>query len=310
MSALPSLQDPTSSISSVKGRPYPSPIPELLHSLEFNASEMANLLDSLVSHFDLCVNAIKHTEGGFAAVRDVTSANPNLPSLSGVLGSPMNSTNLQEEIQPQSEQDRRDMFTVLATDAAEVDDVVLELQQRLASMETQYEQICDYLSSLRASYNATLTAFQLLESIGTNLPTYISSSRSFIGRWADLRAQLEAQMDDLEAMRVFYEGYLGCYDGLILEVARRKAAEEKVKHVLRKAMEQVKRIHDTDTRERESFRREVGDFLPSDLWPGLVADAPKLEIGVVGDGEKSTPQLDKVVVEAAFKRERERPTTD
>ncbi|KAI9731250.1 MAG: autophagy protein 17 [Claussenomyces sp. TS43310] len=300
--------DSPSSVSSLKRTPKKSPIPSLLHSLESHASEMANLLDSLVSHFDLCLNAIKHTEGGFAAVRDVTSANPNLPSLSGVLGSPSNSAHFKEESEPLSERDRKDMLSVLANDAAEVEDVVMELHQRLANMEEQHEQICDYVSSLTSTYTATTTAFQLLESMGMKLPGHISSRHSFILRWTECKTQLETYMEELNSMTIFYEGYLGCYDGLILEVARRKAAEEKMKGVLRKAMEQVRKIHDVDTHEREDFRKDVGDYLPSDLWPGLIANAPKWEMIVTGEDEddKSTPELERAVVEAAARRDEER----
>ena len=73
------------------------------------------------------------------------------------------------------------------------------------------------------------------------------------------------------------------YHGLIEEVARRKAAEDKMKALLKKTMEQVRKLHDADRREREAFRRYVGDYLPSDLWPGLVANAPRFDITIVGE---------------------------
>jgi autophagy-related protein 17 len=268
-----------------------SPIPHVLQSLEENAAEMASLLDSLVSHFDLCVNAIKHTEGGFAAVKQAATNNqlPEGVTVSGVIQEPGNDSGM---LEPLSEEDRRQMLTVLSSDAAEVEDVVLELHQRLSSMEEQFEQIQDHVTNLTASYNSTITAFTLLESIGSRLPNYIASSQDFLLRWQDSKAQISEQMEELESMRVFYEGYISSYQGLIEEVTRRKTAEEKMKAVLRKAMEQVKKMHDADSKEREAFRRDVGDFLPSDLWPGLVADAPRWEVSIVDDEAGADDRLE------------------
>ena len=259
-----------------------SPFPQALISLEENAAEMATLLDSLVRHFDLCVQAIKHTEGGFAAVKQAASNNqlPEGVTVSGVIQEPGMDSGI---LEPISEEDRKQMLAVLASDATEVEDVVLELHQRLQSMEEQFERSQEHLSTLTATYSSTIAAFTLLEQVGSRLPAYIASSQDFLLRWADYKAQIADQLDELEGTRVFYEGYMTSYRSLIEEVSRRKAAEDKMKSVLRKAMEQVKKLHDADSREREAFRRHVGDFLPSDLWPGLIADAPRYEITVVGE---------------------------
>jgi autophagy-related protein 17 len=258
-----------------------SPIPQLIQSLEENAAEMATLLNSLSQHFDLCVGAIKHTEGGFAAVKKAATDNqlPEGVTVSGVIQEPGNDSGLE----PLSDEDRRQMLTVLSNDAAEVEDVVLEIHQRLQSMEETHEQVREHVGTLASSYNSTISAFTILDSIGSRLPAYINSIQDFLLRWADLKAQIKEQMEELESMRVFYEGYMTSYHGLIDEVARRRAAEDKMKSIMKKAMEQVRKLHDLDTKEREAFRSEVGDFLPSDLWPGLVANAPRFEISVVGE---------------------------
>ncbi len=285
-----------------------SPIPHLLQSLEEHAAEMAALLQSLVHHFDVCVSAVKHTEGGFAAVKHAANNNqlPEGVTVSGVI-----EDNDSDQLEPLSEEEKLEMLTVLANDAAEVEDVVQEIHQRLASMEEQYDQIKDHVTGLTAAYDSTTAAFNLLETISARLSGYIASSQEFQVRWADSKALIGDQMEELEGLRDFYEGYLSCYDGLILEVARRRAEEEKMKNILRKAMDQVRKLHKEDMKEREAFRRDVGDFLPSDLWPSLVADAPRFEIAILGEdddhpGELSTPELRREVIDAAVKRERER----
>jgi autophagy-related protein 17 len=285
-----------------------SPIPTHLRSLETHAQEMASLLDSLVSHFDLCVNAIKHTEGGYAAVRKAASNPP--PGAEPVSVSGVMKAGDEEKEEALSEEERREMLQVLETDAAEVEDVVMELRDRLNDMEVKNESILSHISFINNAYNETTNAYQLLEGVGQRLQGYINASQDFALRWSDTKLLIHYEVSELENIRLFYENYYSSYDSLILEVARRKASEEKVKGILRKAMEQVKKVDELDRREREGFRHDIGDYLPADLWPGLVADTPKWDVSVLeGSGEGangSAPELEKGLVEAAAKRERER----
>ena len=304
MTASPTL---TSSLSHAS--PSQSPIPEHLQALETHAQEMASLLDSLVSHFDLCVNAIRHTEGGYAAVRNAASNQPadaEPVSVSGV----MSTSQHNDDEKPLSDEERREMLGVLETDANQVEDVVVELRERLSEMESRYEIITDHVASLSATHDTTISAFIILESIGAHLPGYLMAASDFKIHWEDTKMAIQEQLDELEAMRVFYENYHASYDGLILEVYRRKQNEEKINGLIKKSMKQIEKIRDADMREREAFRGDIEDFMPGDLWDGVGAAAPQW--GVVQTSasktqeHEETPELTKSVVEAAGKRDRER----
>lgn len=285
-----------------------SPVPENLQALEIHAQEMASLLDSLVSHFDLCVNAIRHTEGGYAAVRKATSDLPpgaEPVSVSGV----MNNSQTAGEEEPLSEEARKEMLGVLEDDANQVEDVVAELRERLNEMETRFEVIQEHVSNLTATYTTTTNAFAILESISAHLPGYLMASSDFRIRWDEIKMQIQEQLKELESMRLFYENYHASYDGLILEVYRRKQSEEKVKAIMKKAMEQVEKVVEADMREREAFRGDVGEFLPFDLWGGVADGAPKWEFSRIAHASKpqnESPDLERGVVEAAVRRDRER----
>ena len=269
---------------------------------------MALLLESLSRHFDLCVNAIRHTEGGYAAVRQAAS-NPEPGaepvSVSGVMNP---EENPHEE--PLSEEERREMLDILEKDAAEVEDVVIELRERLNDMELKHEAILEYVSSLANTYKEVMAAYDLLERVGMRLSGYIIASQDFRLRWEELKTQIQEQMEDLERIRVFYEGYYSSYNGLILEVYRRKQAEEKVKSIARKAMEQMEKVYEVDMKEREGFQLDSGEYLPYDLYPGVNAAAPRWEFREVGEKMGSTPDLNRTVVEAAARRDRERRRGD
>lgn len=299
-----------------KHRKFESPIPPLLHELETHAAEMAVLLDSLTSHFDLCANAVRHTEGGYVALRDAVKENrlPEGVTASGVIPSPSSSA----KIDPISEDDRREMLAIIHGDAGEVPDVVRDLETRLSEMEGLLPMIVSHVEELRCGYLGTTHAFHVLEKLAKEMGEYINSANVYQSAWALHKEELETKAADLDSMTSFYTGYLASYDGLILEVRRRREKEEKMKDVLRRAMEKVERIREEDCRERERFRREVGDFLPSDLWEGLRRDAPVWECvvygegggedGGEGEGEEgvSTPELRREVVEEAERREIQR----
>jgi autophagy-related protein 17 len=282
-----------------------SPIPESLHGLEKHAQEMASLLESLSSHFDLCVNAIRHTEGGFAAARKAASSLPpgaEPVSISGVMNA--ESQNLDE--QPLSDEERTEMLHVLENDAAQVEDVVAELKEHLNEMETKNEAILEHVSMLNTEYSSTMAAFTILETISAHLPKYVLASSDFRLHWEDTKQQIREQSENLEDMRIFYENYYASYDALILEVHRRKKSEDKVKAVMRKAMEQVEEESALDLRERLAFTGDLHDFIPQDLWTGVGANVPKWEFVQTGEKGSETPKLERTVIEAAKGREKQR----
>jgi autophagy-related protein 17 len=120
------------------------------------------------------------------------------------------------------------------------------------------------------------------------------------------------RMSEMEELRTFYEKYAGTYDHLIIEVERRRAVEEKVLSIWRRAKDSVEKIIDADIKARDLFRQEVADHLPTDLWPSM--DDPILRWDVVPStdnqsdyrGSGGTPILERDVIEGA--RRRHRPT--
>lgn len=301
--------------SAMKASPSPSqtqdenssPIPTHLHSLETHAQEMAGLLNNLTDHFDMCITAIRHTEGGYAAVKKAASSQPpgsDLVSVSGVM-------NTENEIgEPISEEERQEMMEILEKDAAQVDDVVMDLREILNEMEATHEAILEHVAALASTYNETTAAYKLLEEVGSRLSNYIMSSQDFRLHWEETKLNIQEQLTELESMRVFYESYSASYDDLILEVSRRKTSQDKIKQIARKAMEQIEKVYEADLREREEFRIDSGEYLPADLWPGVHVTPPRWEFGLADEKDGNVPELGESVVEAAGKRNRERDRTD
>ena len=109
-------------------------------------------------------------------------------------------------------------------------------------------------------------------------------------------------MTGLEELREVYEDFLGAYDGLIVEVARRRAVKNQMEKVVREAHAKLEKLYQDDAEERETFRAEKGDFLPSDIWPGLANPPPKFAMSRVDEQNDSVPDLPRDTVQEALKR--------
>lgn len=214
---------------------YRAPLATILPSLENQAKEMAELLESLVRHFDLCVTALKHTEGGGAAVQNVTT---DLPVEIRV-----DPDDAGKPIEPISDQERQEMLDVLAKDAAELEDVVMEIRDRLTEMETQFDYLNAYLEHLATINADTLGAFQQLEEVGTRLPRYVLHGREFMRRWEEQKQQIIDRMEELENLREFYDNFLAAYDGLIIEIGRRRNVQNKMEAIAQEAMSKIDQLY-------------------------------------------------------------------
>lgn len=273
---------------------FESPIPSLLRSLESHAREMANLLESLVRHYDLCVTAIKHTEGGGAAAEKINSDLPEGVDIGKADDYPAS--------QPISDEEHQEMMTVLEKDASEVDEVVMEIRDRITEMESQYELILSSNNNLESVYASTTAAFRLLEKVGLSLRGYITQSRDFVVRWNEEKSKIDDHREELEGLREFYHGFLRAYDGLIVEVGRRKAVQIRMEKLVQDTVAKTRRLYEEDMAERETFRQDQGDYLPSDIWPGLLNPPLQYEVLPISTGIEDVPDLPKEMIEQAVRR--------
>lgn len=268
---------------------------------------MAQLLSSLTKHFDLCATAVRTTEGGAALARikaaEVTSSlSGEGVSISGVIAE---QDSHMPDYDPISAEDRAQMLEVVIQDASEVEDVVRELTERLHSIEEHCVGVDNRINQIRETYSSTIEAFRVLEDIGSRLHSYISAEVEFRERWSEECQAIHDKMAEMEDLRIFYDRYANSYDGLKFEVERRKGLEDKVLAIWKKAKESVDKIVEGDRVERELFRQEVAEYLPTDLWPGMDDAMPSWEIVPVKDtrpvrqaGAGSASNLERSVVQA------------
>ena len=238
-----------------------SPVPAHLQALESHATELAGLLESLVRHFDFCVRAVKQTEHASTPVlENLASSMPEGVDIHLSTSGPLT---------PTTEEERAAMLSVIDKDANEVDDVVLEIQDRLGEMESTYQQVLNHTRHLADTQQTAIESFHQLESIQSKLPSYVQQSQHFLTAWELQASEISTHHGNLLEMREFYAGFLTAYHGLVVEVKRRRNCESRMEGIMKDAMAKIERLYQEDVDERQSFRSGNAFYLPADIWPGL-----------------------------------------
>lgn len=180
------LRGKTAASSSSSSSFQPPNIPAILKTLESHAKDMAASLESLVQHFDLCVTAIQHTGGGgveFAKNLEISKL-PEGVSMEG----------FQAPTHSITEDEKKEMIAVLDNDAAEVEDVVVEIQDRISQMEAHLDLVVLWREKKEGENEEVMAAMNLLEQVGARLSCYIKQSQAFVTRWGEEKLKIEEGM--------------------------------------------------------------------------------------------------------------------
>ena len=289
------LSDRQAALSATDSEIQQPNLSKILKILEDHAHEMASGLEDLVKHFDVCVAAIKHTEGaGDAVMRTVREGNLPEDVAGESLGGPA---------QPMNDGERVELFRVLEEDADMVDDVALEIQDRNASMEAQFDKIQVWRERSETTHGDVAEAFRMLEAIGNRLSNHVAESARYSIRWAEHKATIEDGTAGMEDLCETYDNFLNAYDRLIVEAARRRSNKKQMERIVEEAHSKLEQLYENDLTERDLFRTEQGDFLPSDIWHGLHSLPPRFGFGRVdGVEDDSIPELPRKTVDEALKR--------
>ncbi|KAK4150467.1 autophagy-related protein 17 [Chaetomidium leptoderma] len=295
LTAAPSPDSPSSSSDC-------QPIPHLLSSLSENSHILARFLTDLNTHFDECVKAVRATEGGAALARRRAAEATDDGEPVSISGFITEQESHSPDLEPMDPQELAHLVRMVIKDAAEADVVVGEIQKGLVVMERDFGMLKEQADRIRGVWMATLAAAQVLEDIESRLHSYVAAEHEFLQRRADEKDIISRKLEEMDGLRKFYEGYARAYSSLLLEVERRRAVEDKMQNTLRKAKENLDNLAEADRKQREHFRQEVGEFLPTDLWVGMNSPLRRWELVPVKEGagakseareEASTPTLGK-----------------
>lgn len=230
-------------------------LPPFFRTLESHATEAADLLQSLVRHYDLCRTALRHTEGGGEAAAEELGLAEGEEGASDVLQRSGDEHDSEAPRVPLTDVERAEMMAVLDKDAAQVDDVVSEIRDRLSEMESALSSLTEALDFHRAEHNRLIEATRLARAL---VPSHeeengntvgagamVQAAAAFSAAWEAERERILQARGELEALTEFYDGFAAAYDGLLLEVARRAEAQRRLAKVSRDAATKLERMAST-----------------------------------------------------------------
>jgi autophagy-related protein 17 len=215
----------------------------------------------------------------------------DLVSISGVM-QPHDGSSSQSELDPTSSEDRAEAIAVVVQDASQVDEVVAALQEGLAQMEVDFASLSSQADRIRTAYTRAVASFAALEEVGQRLRGYVAAEGEFLERWGAEKDAVLTRLEEMDALQLFYDKYLSAYDSLLFEMERRKAVEDKIQSILRKARDNVQKLVEADHRERDAFRQDIGDYVPTDLWAHWNRPLPTWHIVSVDDGGETQDRTD------------------
>lgn len=267
-----------------------------------HAHAMAMLLESLARHYDQCNQAIEmHREV------EMKSRQQQLRGNSGESFVEL--------------EDLSDLVTVLENDTKELAGVIDELQERFKEIEGLTEHVYEFQKLVSENiYEKTRDTFELLERFGKeDLAQYLEELHEcqnkvkpeyFTDDGEEVAAEDHGQqhlheytvgigvpLREMKSLVEYYSLFWVSYQRLLLEVERRAHFKAQMQGLIDEMTGQVSRMLTEELNVRQGFFDKVSDFLPRDLWPGLLEPPPFVEI--VPNGEWQVPQIDKASLETA-----------
>lgn len=178
-------------------------------SIEERASDMAESLQSLINHYDLCVTAVRNTEGaGEAVAAELDESDRNLE---------------RKKDEPQmSDAERAELLKVIQTDAEEVDDVVNEINKLATEVESQVEQIDEHLKAVTVDSSNISSAMQLLGAFSARMSSCVSAGSTFLRIWAEQLENIQEKLPEMKMADHAFRSYLEGYRRMVSELDRRR----------------------------------------------------------------------------------------
>lgn len=245
----------------------PPTVRVLFEGIEEHAGALAELLQGLVNHYDLCVSALKHVEGGGEAARDAVQPTGLGGSNDGEQVE--ESLFLRKKPLPIDDEEWQDMLAVLERDAAELEDVVAEISDRAAEQESLHDQLFGMVKKSRnrdAILRETVTMLREMREL--LLPSHLHALRTFTAEWDRLRSSMASKTTELLDLAASNEAFIAAYAELLNEIERREGVKREMRVVAEEATKELRRLSELDKVARRKFVEGFGGNLPRGIWDG------------------------------------------
>ncbi|ANB15223.1 protein kinase regulatory subunit ATG17 [Sugiyamaella lignohabitans] len=234
-------------------------------SVATDAHAMALLLESLTRHYDLCLKAIE------------MSKTPE-----------------------KYKDDLPEVAKILKNDSQELEAVVEELYERRKFIEVSEAAVSSFYKQMNDLNMKVQTFFSELLVFGVSkLTGYSEKLEEALRIHQSQMQEIYKLKQELQSLVDYYGLFHSAYQALILEVLRRRKSQQRMKAMVSDMLKQVHNAHDDEVRARQGFVKQYGDYLPNDLWEGLL-NFP-LEPQIIMENERF-PEISEASIAEATRR--------
>ncbi|KAJ2160987.1 hypothetical protein GGF46_001846 [Coemansia sp. RSA 552] len=179
-----------------------------------------------------------------------------------------------------------DDYDVLLHDTDEIPGIVADLDEMLGGVRRRADEINVRHLQYSAFFEENRRRFEAVAQVAGVCQEYVAAVGEAQARYIGLLAMADAALEDMWGLVTWYRQFHSAYDGLIVEVHRRRQAQRELLGIVEDMRARLDAVHLEEMRTRAAFVEREGPFLPSDLCP-FIQDPPlRFVVDESGDGDR------------------------
>lgn len=196
--------------------------------------EIATILESLTSHYDLCLKAVAVEKGEVSM---------------GTL-------------------EKDELFSVLAKDDKELPDILTEIEDCFHEL----KQRCDSIHVDSTLYDSIVEKMAEVKESGQVLNRTMHSMENVTAQLNKLVYGIKESCEESHGLCVSYSRFRESFGEFLAEIKRRVETQKRMNKIIQDAESRLSILAREDSRQRQLFLETHGDSLPMDLWRTLPHD--------------------------------------
>ncbi|KAG2228815.1 hypothetical protein INT48_006019, partial [Thamnidium elegans] len=188
-------------------------------------------------------------------------------------------------------------ITILKTDDDSLQNIIEELRIGLDVVIFTSEEIYDRMQVYLHAKEELAKVLNQLDQIGLSVEAIYDKLLYFESEIKERENNLDEFFEQLKSLVEWYRCYASSYNYLLLEIDRRKNAQEKQDQLRNELLKSFEAAYNDELQERRSWSAQHGQYLPEVLCP-FIKDAPSiLTVAIESDVVTRLPNLSRSSVE-------------
>lgn len=216
----------------------------LLADAENGSESMAGLLQSLACHYDLC-------ERGADLEAGMESEDPN---------------------------ELEEISHVLEEDSKQVPSVIEELGERLGEIRECCRGVELRMQQMYGYYQREMRQLQRIQAVEATMDKTLALCEKQQKETSVYLGRIQLYVSEASSLVSHYRAFRKSYDALLVEAERRREADARAALYTAEINAKLAQMSREETQKRQEFLIGQGDYLPADIWDGLLEPAKNYEV--------------------------------